>query len=145
MESFRMYILPVEDAETKGSLPHWNAGSNNADTSMQAKSLRYGRFLPDPFIDALSFSFPLVSASEFVGRPLQNNAGSSRRIHRIPPFDLHDFIATQALGAAAPLCMGVGSKDSVPADFHEEKIGTFSGSPGAKLPAAYLLPFVATS
>ena len=39
--------------------------------------------------------------------------------------------------------MGVGSKDSVPADFHEEKIGTFSGSPGAKLPAAYLLPFSA--
>ena len=39
--------------------------------------------------------------------------------------------------------MGVGSKDSVPADFHEEKIGTFSGSPGAKLPAAFLLPFVA--
>ena len=57
----------------------------------------------------------------------------------------YDFIAIQALGAAAPYCMGVGSKDSVPADFHEEKIGTFSGSPGAKLPAAFLLPFVATS
>ena len=39
--------------------------------------------------------------------------------------------------------MGVGLGDSVPADFHEEKIGTFSGSPGAKLPAAFLLPFVA--
>ena len=54
----------------------------------------------------------------------------------------YDFIAIQAPG---PYCMGVGSKDSVPADFHEEKIGTFSGSPGAKLPAAFLLPFVATS
>ena len=46
-------------------------------------------------------------------------------------------------GLGPPCCMGVGSKDSVPADFHEEKIGTFSGSPGAKLPAAFLLPFVA--
>ena len=35
----------------------------------------------------------------------------------------HDFIATQALGAAAPLCMGVGSKDSVPADFPKKNSG----------------------
>ena len=48
-------------------------------------------------------------------------------------------------GPGPPCCMNVGSGDAVPADFHEEKIGTFSGSPGAKLPAAFLLPFVATS
>ena len=48
-------------------------------------------------------------------------------------------------GPGPPCCMGVGLGDSVPVDFHEEKIGTFSGSPGAKLPAAFLLPFVATS
>ena len=46
-------------------------------------------------------------------------------------------------GPGPPCCMGVGLGDSVPVDFHEEKIGTFSGSPGAKLPAAFLLPFVA--
>ena len=46
-------------------------------------------------------------------------------------------------GLGPPCCMGIGLGDSVPADFHEEKIGTFSGSPGAKLPAAFLLPFVA--
>ena len=46
-------------------------------------------------------------------------------------------------GLGPPCCMGVGLGDSVPVDFHEEKIGTFSGSPGAKLPAAFLLPFVA--
>ena len=36
--------FPWKMRKQKGSLPHWNAGSNNADTSMQAKSLRYGRF-----------------------------------------------------------------------------------------------------
>ena len=35
----------------------------------------------------------------------------------------YDFIAIQALGAAAPLCMDVGSKDSVPADFPKKNSG----------------------
>ena len=44
------------------------------------------------------------------------------------------------------LCAEKGGKDAESfVGFHEEKIGTFSGSPGAKLPAAFLLPFVATS
>ena len=44
------------------------------------------------------------------------------------------------------LCAEKGGKDAGSfAGFHEEKIGTFSGSPGAKLPAAFLLPYVATS
>ena len=34
-----------------------------------------------------------------------------------------DFIASQALGAVAPLCMGVGSKDSVPAGFPKKDSG----------------------
>ena len=37
----------------------------------------------------------------------------------------YDFIAIQALGA---LCMGVGSKDSVPADFPKKKIGVNAGT-----------------
>ena len=35
----------------------------------------------------------------------------------------YDFIASQALGAVAVLCMGVGSKDSVPAGFPKENSG----------------------
>ena len=47
----------------------------------------------------------------------QWDGGVSQRIK------FHDFIAIQALGAAAPLCMGVGSKDAVPADFPKKNSG----------------------
>ena len=35
----------------------------------------------------------------------------------------YDFIAAQTPGAAAPLCMDVGSKDSVPAGFPKKDSG----------------------
>ena len=47
----------------------------------------------------------------------QWDGGFSQRIK------FHDFIASQALGAVAPLCMGVGSKDAVPADFPKKNSG----------------------
>ena len=39
-------------------------------------------------------------------------------------------------GPGPPCCMNVGSGDAVPADFHDEKIGKFSGGLGAKPPAS---------
>ena len=47
----------------------------------------------------------------------QWDGGFSQRIK------FHDFIAIQALGAVALLCMGVGSKDSVPAGFPKKDSG----------------------
>ena len=47
----------------------------------------------------------------------QWDGGFSQRIK------FHDFIASQALGAVAPLCMGVGSKDAVPAGFPKKDSG----------------------
>ena len=47
----------------------------------------------------------------------QWDGGVSQRIK------FHDFIAIQALGAAAPYCMGVGSKDAVSAGFPKKDTG----------------------
>ena len=47
----------------------------------------------------------------------QWDGGVSQRIK------FHDFIAIQALGAAAPICIEDGSKDSVPAGFPKKNSG----------------------
>ena len=56
----------------------------------------------------------------------QWDGGFSQRIK------FHDFIASQALGAVAPLCMGVGSKDAVPAGFPKKNSGPTPEGPSIR-------------